>query len=434
MTQLSRRDFARYLALSGTATLLPSRAFAGVSPAALELAMQPLPRPSGAEPDEKYWRDVRARFLVPPDIAFLNAANLCPMSVPVLEAIEKNARGYEVNPSPEVRSKMLHAREDARMMIAEALRVTPEEIVLTRNTTEGNNFVSSGLTLGAGDEVIVSSDNHPSNLNAWRQKGTRFGFTVVSVPPPAAHPGTAGYVDLFAKAFTARTKVLAITYVSSNSGDMLPVAELCKFARERGVLSLVDAAQAFGVLDVNLSEIKPDFFTGSTHKWLCGPKEKGVLYVNKAVQDRIAPSIYGVYGGAVGIAKTFEAEGQRDDASMAAVVEALKFQATIGRAAIEKRSRQLAARLMTELSKLDGLRLWTDPSPDRSAAIVIFKPGALDPKKLGDMLTEKERIVVTVRGANGANPGLRASPAFFNTMDDVDRFVGAVGKYMRTGV
>jgi isopenicillin-N epimerase len=314
------------------------------------------------------------------------------------------------------------------------LRVTPEAIVLTRNTTEGNNFVSSGLTLGAGDEVIVSSDNHPSNLNAWRQKGTRFGFTVVSVPPPAAHPGTAGYVDLFAKAFTARTKVLAITYVSSNSGDMLPVAELCKFARERGVLSLVDAAQAFGVLDVNLSEIKPDFFTGSTHKWLCGPKEKGVLYINRAVQDRIAPSIYGVYGGAVGIAKTFEAEGQRDDASMAAVVEALKFQATIGRAAIEKRSRQLAARLMTELSKLDGLRLWTDPSPDRSAAIVIFKPGALDPKKLGDMLTEKERIVVTVRGANGANPGLRASPAFFNTMDDVDRFVGAVGKYMRTGV
>lgn len=437
MTQLSRRDFARYLALSGTATLLPTRAFAesGISPAAFELARQPLHRPPmGKEPDEKYWRDVRARFLVPNDVAFLNAANLCPMSLPVIEAIEKNTRGYEVNPSPEVRSKLLHAREDARALLAEALRVTPEEIVLTRNTTEGNNFVSSGLTLGAGDEVIVSSDNHPSNLNAWRQKGTRFGFTVVVVPPPAAHPGTAGYVDLFAKAFTPRTKVLAVTYVSSNSGDMLPVADLCRFARERGVLSLVDSAQAFGVLDVNLGEIKPDFFTGSMHKWLCGPKEKGILYVNKAVQDRIAPTIYGVYGGAVGIARTFEAEGQRDDASMAAVVEALKFQGTIGRAAVEKRVRQLAARLMTELPKLDGVRLWTDPSPDRSAGIVIFKPGALDPKKLGDMLTEKERIVVTVRGATGTNPGLRVAPNFFNTMEDVDRFVGTVGRYMKTGV
>src|SRR5205814_5663630 len=136
----------------------------------------------------------------------------------------------EVNPAPEPRSKLLHAREDARTMLAEALRVTPEEIVLTRNTTEGNNFVSSGLTLGAGDEVLVSSDNHPSNLNAWRQKAKRFGFAVVEVAPPPAHPGPSGYVELFANAFTPRTRVLAVTYVSSNSGDLLPVADMCKLA------------------------------------------------------------------------------------------------------------------------------------------------------------------------------------------------------------
>jgi len=87
----------------------------------------------------------------------------------------------------------------------------------------------------------------------------------------------------------------------------------------------------------------------------------------------------------------------------------------------------------SELQKLDGVQLWTDPVPDRSASIVIFKPGSLDPRKLGDALT-KERIVVTVRGANGSNPGLRASPHFYNTMDDIDRFVGTVGKYLRAGV
>jgi selenocysteine lyase/cysteine desulfurase len=435
VANLSRRDFARFLALSGSASLLPSRAF-GQSPIGLEelgFSTSPLPR-TPAEPDEKFWREVRSRFLVPKDLAFLNAANLCPMSLPVVEAIERNMRAYEVNPAPEPRSKLLHAREDARTMLAEALRVTPEELVLTRNTTEGNNFVSSGLTLGAGDEVIVSTDNHPSNLNAWRQKAKRFGFTVVEVPPPAAHPGADGYVELFSKAFTPRTKVLAVTYVSSNSGDMLPVAALCKLARERNVLSLVDGAQAFGVLDVNLSEVKPDFFTGSMHKWPCGPKEKGVLFISRAVQDRIMPSVYGVYGGAVGISRTFEAEGQRDDAAIAAVVEALKFQAGIGRAVIEKRVRALAGHMMTELSKLDGVRLWTDPAPDRSAAIVIFKPGALDPRKLGDALSEKERIVVTVRGATGSNPGLRASPHMYNTMDDVDRFVATIGKYVKTGV
>jgi len=433
MTSISRRDFARFVALSGTATLLPARAFADQEALeALGFSGRPLP-PTPAEPDEKFWRDVRSRFLIPRDLAFLNAANLCPMSLPVIEAIEKNTRDYEIDPSPEVRSVLLHAREDARKLLAEALRVTADELVLTRNTTEGNNFISSGLTLGAGDEVVVSADNHPSNLAAWRQKGARFGFSVVTVPTPPRHPGPDGYVDSFVKAFTPRTKVLAVTYVSSNSGDVLPVAALCRAAREHGVLSLVDGAQAFGVIDVNLADVKPDFFTGSMHKWPCGPKEKGVLYVNKAVQDRLAPTIYGVYGGASGISRTFEAEGQRDDASIAAVVKALEFQGTIGRDVIERRARSLAQHLMRELQKLDGVQLWTDPSPDRSAQIVIFRPGSLDPRKLGDALT-KERIVVTARGANGSNPGLRASPHFYNTMDDVDRFVGTIGKYLRTGV
>ena len=433
MTTLSRRSFARMLALSGSAALLPGRSLRAETFEDLGLSSEPLPR-TPAEPDEAFWRQVRAKFLVPRDVGFMNAANLCPMSLPVVQAIEKNIRSYERSPSPEARTVLMNGREEARKRLAEALRVTAEEIVLTRNTTEGNNFVSSGLTLGPGDEVIVSSDNHPSNLNAWRQKATRFGFTVVTVPPPAAHPGADGYVDLFTRAFTPRTKVLAVTYVSSNSGDQLPVVELCRAARERGVLSLVDGAQAFGIIDVDLGRMQPDFFTGSMHKWPCGPKEKGVLFVNRAVHDRIAPTIVGVYGGAVGISRTFEAEGQRDDASIAAVVEALDFQRSIGRDVIERRSRALARHLMTQLRGIDGVTLWTDPTPDRSAAIVIFKPGALDPRKLGDALTAKDRMVVTVRGANGSNPGLRVAPHFYNTMDDIDRLVGAVRGYMKTGV
>ncbi len=433
MTTLSRRSFARLLALSGSAALLPGRMLSAATFDDLGLSTEPLPR-TPAEPDEAFWRQVRAKFLVPREVGFMNAANLCPMSLPVVQAIEKNIRSYERSPSPEARSVLMNGREDARKRLAEALRVTPEEIVLVRNTTEGNNFVSSGLTLGAGDEVIVSSDNHPSNLNAWRQKAARFGFTIVTVAPPAAHPGADAYVELFTRAFTPKTKVLAVTYVSSNSGDMLPVNALCRVARERGVLSMVDGAQAFGIIDVDLGTMQPDFFTGSMHKWPCGPKEKGVLYINRAVHDRIAPTIVGVYGGAVGISRTFEAEGQRDDASIAAVVEALDFQRTIGRDVIERRSRALAGHLMKQLAGLDGVKLWTDPAPDRSAAIVIFKPGTLDPRKLGDALAAKERMVVTVRGANGTNPGLRVAPHFYNTMEEMDRLVGAVRGYMKTGV
>jgi selenocysteine lyase/cysteine desulfurase len=437
MTALSRRDFARLLALSGSAALLPAPAIAKRADVfgdwASDVTNAPLP-PAPAEPDEAYWQAVRARFLVPRDLNFLNAANLCPASLPAIEALEKHMRAYEASPTPEVRSELMaRGREESRKLLAAALRVTPEEIVITRNTSEGNNFVSSGLDLHAGDEVVVWADNHPSNLNAWRTKAQRFGFTVVTVPVVTPHPGTAGYVELFTKAFTPRTKLVAITHVSSNSGDLLPAAEICAAARARGVLSLVDGAQAFGVLDLDLGAMRPDFYTGSMHKWPCGPKEKGLLYVNQAVQDRMHPSVIGVYGGQVGISRTFEATGQRDDAAIAAVTDALTFQGSIGRGVIEKRARQLAQALMDGLKKLKGVTLWTDPDPAHSAAIVIFQPGALDVRKLGTALTEKERIVCTTRTGQ-QTPGLRMSPHFYNTMDEIDRAVGAIKKYLASGV
>jgi selenocysteine lyase/cysteine desulfurase len=423
MTMFSRRDFGRLAALAGTATLFPGRIDADASP---------LPPPPD-DPGEPYWREVRARFLVPRDLVFLNAANLCPTCLPAIEALDRNIRLYEASPSPDVRSGLMaRGRETARKMLAEALRVTPDEIVITRNTTEANNVVSSGLDLKAGDEVVVWADNHPSNLNAWRSKAARFGFAVTAVPVPPSHPGADGYVELFTKAFTPRTKVVAITHVSSNSGDLLPAAEICAAARARGILSLVDGAQAFGVLDLDLAAMKPDFYTGSMHKWPCGPKEKGLLYVNKAVHDRIQPSVVGVYGGATGISRTLETHGQRDDASVAAVTDALQFQGSIGRATIEKRSRALAQALMEGLKKLPGVKLWTDPSPSRSAAIVIFQPGSLDVRKLGPALTA-DRIICTTRGGN-QNPGLRLAPHFYNTMDEIERTVATIGKYVKTGV
>ena len=432
---VSRRDFARLLTLGGSSAFLSTQAFASQAKSleALGFSAAPLPR-TPTEPDEKFWSDVRSRFLVPRDIGFLNAANLCPTSLPAIEAMEKNVRHYEMNPSPEVRSVLLHAREDSRNLLAEAMRVTPEEIVLTRNTTEGNNFVSSGLTLGAGDEVVVWADNHPSNLGAWTTKAKRFGFTVVTVPVPQMHPGTQGYVDLFAKAITPRTKLVAISHVSSNSGDLLPAAEICQMVRERNVLSLVDGAQAFGVLDLDLGAMQPDFYTGSMHKWPCGPKEKGMFYVNKAVHDRIQPSVIGVYAGAVGISKTFEGEGQRDDASIAAVVEALKFQGSIGRAAIEKRARMIANHFVTEFGKVSGVKLWTHTDPERHAAIVILQPGSLDPRKLVAALAEKDKIVVTGRNNAQDRPGIRLAPHFYNTMEEVDRTIGTIKRYMANGV
>lgn len=424
MASVSRRDFTRLLALTGSAAMLREFPY--------DLVGVPL-RKTPADPDEAFWKEVRARFLLPPDLAFINAANICPTSLPVVEALEKNTRFLDTNPSSASRAKLTEGREESRRLIARALRVTPEEIVITRNTSEANNFVSSGLHLGVGDEVVVFADNHPSNVNAWKEKSKRFGFTVVEVPVVNPHPGTDFYVSAFTKALTPRTRVMAVTHVTNTMGDMLPVNELCEVARARGVLSLVDGAQSFGVLDVDLSRMRPDFYSGSAHKWPCGPKETGVLFVNAAVHDRVSPSVVSLYPGAVGISKTLEAFGQRDEAALATLGAAIKFSDDIGRAAIERRSRELAQRLVTGLQSINGVTLWTHPDPARSAAIIVFKPGSLEPRKLVSALYEKDRVVTAASGGTD-RPGVRLSPHFYNTVDEVDRAVAAIRKHMTVGI
>jgi len=427
---LNRRDFARVFALSGSAALLPSRAWAVDD---FDVATGPLP-PRPLAPDEKYWHEVRARYLLPRDVIFLNAANLCPSPLPVVESLYQQTKGYEANPSPTVRSGLMRdGREAARDLLATMLGVTKEEIVITRNTSEGNNYVSSGLALGPEDEVIVYADNHPTNLTAWREKAKRFGFTVTTVPTVSPHPGTQAYVDMFAKAITPKTRLIGFTHLSSNSGDLFPAKEICAMARSRGVLTLLDGAQTFGALNVNLGDIKPDFYTGSAHKWPCGPKECGVMFVNKDVHDRIWPSVIGVYPGAVGISQKLEGMGQRDDARLVAFAESIRFRESIGRPVIDERLRQLSGYLITELKKLDGVQVYTDPAPDRSANIVVFKPGTLDPRRFATALGTNEGVVATVR-AGQDRPGLRVSPHLYNTMDEMTRVVAATRKYLASGV
>lgn len=423
MHTVSRRDFARLLAVTG------SGAWLHAWPKDLDTA--PLPQ-TPAQPDEAFWKQVRARFLLPADLAFLNAANLCPTSLPAFDALAANTRLLDANPSSASRATLTEGREKSRRAIASALRVQPEEVLITRNTSEANNLVSSGLALGAGDEVVVFADNHPSNLAAWREKSRRFGFSVVEVPAPTPHPGPNAMLEAFAAAFTARTRLLAVTHVTNTMGDMLPVTALCALARERGVLSIVDGAQSFGALDVNLQIMRPDFYSGSVHKWPCGPKETGVLFVARAVHERLAPSIVSLYGGAVGLSRTHEAFGQRDEAALASVWAALEFQDSIGRGVIEARVRALVQRLADGLQQLDGVSLWTSTDPLRSAAILVAKPATIEPRKLVSDLYTRDRIVCAVAGGT-TRPGVRFSPHFYNTIEEIDRTVAAVRGYLHSG-
>ncbi len=419
---ISRRDFSRLLALSGS-MLLPRELSAWPA----QLAQTP------PQPDERFWGAVREQFLMPAGLSVMNAANLCPSPAPVLEAMYRSTKDMDADPSFDNRQKMSTGKENARRLLAEFLRVMPEEIVITRNTSEANNIVSSGLDLKAGDEVVIFADNHPSNNAAWLQKSKRFGYAVTVIAQPNPHPGADYFVDAAKKAMTPRTRVLAFTHQTSTAGDVLPANELCKAARERGVLTLVDGASALGFLDVDLSAMQPDFYSGSSHKWPCGPKEVGVLYVNARAQSSVHPSIISAYPGAIGVSRTLEAMGQRDEPAIIGFAESLTFQSKIGRKVIEERSRSLSQALMAGLRRIDGVQLWTHPDPARSGAVVTFRPGNLDIPKLSAAFYRNDRIGCATRTGSD-RPGIRFSPHIYNTMAEIDRAVAATAKYMKQGV
>jgi isopenicillin-N epimerase len=424
-TRVSRRDFTRLFAAGGSAALVAHPAWTQERPA-------PLPA-AGPVAGETFWRAVRSQFVMPPGLSVMNAANLCPAPTPVIDTLRRETERVDRDPSPQNRAGLSQAKEATRRSLAAFLRVTPEEIVITRNTSEANNLVSNGLELKAGDEVVIFSDNHPSNNQAWLEKGKRFGFAVTVVEQKNPHPGAEYYLDAFTRALTPRTKVLAFTQLTNTVGDLLPAKELCALARVRGVLTLVDGAQTFGQIDVDLRDMDADFYSGSAHKWPCGARECGVLFINARVHDRIWPASYSAYPGAVGISRRMEAFGQRDEATMIAFAESLAFQERIGRKPIQQRSASLADQLIEGLGKLPGFKLFTSADAARRAAVVTFVPGTLDRAKLVAALYAQHRIGVASGGGTG-RAGIRVSPHVYNTSDEIERLLKALTRYASTGL
>lgn len=428
-SSINRREFARLFAAGGSAALLGHPGLGDLRPVRAPRA----PRERGPIGNDGTadWRAIREDFLMPPGVTVLNAANLCPSPAHVLDAVSTHTRRLDSEPVPSFRSEILGAKETTRDRLAAFLRVTPEEILITRNTSEANNWVSTGLDLGPGDEVLIFSDNHPSNNQAWKRKGERFGYTVVEVEQVDPNPGADYWLETFERAITPRTRVMAFMQHSNTVGDLFPAVELCRLARERGILSVVDGAQSFGFMDVDLSVMRPDFFSGSAHKWPCGPKETGVLYVNRDVHDRFWPTMYSAYTGSRGLSRTHEGMGQRDTPAVRAFGDQIAYLQSIGQAEIEARSRHLATLLHDGLSRIDGVHMWTAAEPERRGAVVTFRPGNLDARALLADL-EGEGIVAAARGGSD-RPGIRFSPHFYNLESDVERAIQAIDRAMRRG-
>ncbi len=377
------------------------------------------PKTRAAEGSESHWQQIRGKFAFREERVPMNAANLCPSPVDVAAAVTDLTRSIDIDCSFQNRARFAEDRENARNQVAGQLGAKADEIALVRNTSEANNVINNGIDLKAGDEVVVWDQNHPTNNVAWAVRARRSGFAVRSVSVPAQPAGPEALIEPFRRALSSRTRVLALTHASNISGIRLPVRDLCELAHRSGIHVHVDGAQTWGALNVDLHELGCDSYAASAHKWFCGPKEVGLLYVRSDRIDGIWPSVVAPGWGPtadtelVG-ARKFESMGQRDDAAISALGEAAKFHTSIGPGRVESRVLELAA-LLKESLVAAGAKLVTPLAKDLSAGVCIIEVEPDKRQGVFDAMYDRFGIAGSTAG------GLRLCPHVYNTRDHVDR-------------
>ena len=373
---------------------------------------------------------LRKQFPLRDGLVYLNAANVCPASLPVLDRHQHFLRDSEADPSFQNRAKFGGLKEQVRAKAAKFLGVTADEVAFTRNTSEATNSVVHGLDLKAGDEVVLVEDNHPSNLDSWKNQAKRVGFTIQIVPATQLIDSPEELAAKVEAAFTSKTKVVSVTHVTSSTGLVYPVERLCRTAREKGIWSHVDGAQSAGMLPVDLRKIGCDSYSTSSHKWLMGPLEAGMLFVASFRQKEIWPSIVsvGYSEERKGGARFLEAYGQRDDARLAALEGMFDFLNLVGMEAVENRIRQLTTRLMDQVAKQPKMQLRTNRKTALYAGVVkVDLPGVASLPALDQMLYQKHGMAFSVT-PQGPLRGIRVSPHIYNSLEQMDAVAEAFAK------
>ena len=414
----SRREFLKtsiaLSAVAGTAASVSPMSFA-----------QRAERDADAYADgEDFWEMVRNQFSFTENAVPMNAANLCPSFRAVSEKVALLTADIDQDCSFNNRTKFADLLEHTRSLVASQLNVESDEIALVRNTSEANNIINNGLSLNAGDEIVMWDQNHQTNNVAWDVRAQRFGLTIKRVSVPINPTQNTDLVELFTRQFTPRTKVLTLTHVSNLSGIKLPVKEIIQAARANGIYVHLDGAQTWGAMKLDLKDLDPDSYSASAHKWYMGPKEVGLLYVKAQNIEKIWPSVIAPGWGDEAStilqgARKFESLGQRDDAALAGLGVAAQMHNTIGSARIEARIVELAQRLKRGIAA-GGHELVTPMDPALSFGVCITKA----PSDKGGIIVN---TLYTDYGiACAATGGIRICPTIYNTLDHVDRAIAGV--------
>lgn len=402
-----------------------------------------------AAPD---WERIRSDFPIllrqvhGKPLVYLDNANTSQKPLQVIAAVDEFYRRQNANVSRAVHalgSEATEAYEGARGKLARFLNVRADELVLCSGTTFAINLVAYSWALPrlkAGDVILVSRMEHHANIVPWQLVSERTGATirVADILPDGSLD-----LDALRAAMTAEVKLLALTHVSNVLGTVNPVREVCREARKRGIVTVIDGSQAAPHRRVDVAAIGCDFYAFTGHK-ICGPTGTGVLWARREHLQSMPPFLGGgemikevSFDGTVfnDPPHKFEA-GTPNIAGFVGLGAAVDYLESIGREHIEAREAELLAHLDEEFARIDGLRI-IGTAPEKAAVVSFLVEGA----HAHDLATLLDLEGVAVRsGQHCAHPLLqyfgvaatcRASLAFYNTHAEIEQFIAALRKVRR---
>ena len=423
----SRRSFfANTFAIAGTLSLssFAARTRAGnLSDALLELKKL---SPSSAANDNELWAQMAQAYTVSPNILNLNNGGVSPQPKVVQDAVDRYYHLSNEAPTYYMWQILDKGREPLRKKLADLAGVSNEEVAINRNATEALATVTWGLTMSRGDEIVMTRQDYPNMIQAWKQKEMRDGIKIkwLSFELPLENDDVV--LRSFIDATTPRTKAWHITHMINWTGQILPVKKLCEEARRRNIISIVDGAHTFAHMDFKISDFAPDYYGTSLHKWLCAPFGTGMLYVKKENIAGLWP-LFPNDKPQIADIKKFETLGTRSFAPEQAISQAVEFHLAIGSKRKEERLRFLKNYWCEKVIQSPRVKLNISLKPEYSCALGNFSIEGMEPETVSAKLMSEHQIHTTAIKWENIS-GVRITPHVYTSTRDLDRFVEAVLK------
>lgn len=371
-----------------------------------------------------------SQFLLKPGITFLNFGSFGACPKPVFEDYQKWQLELEQEPVQFMTVRGLEYLQRSREALAQYIHCNADDLVYTTNPSYAINIIAKSFKLNAGDEILSTDLEYGALDKTWnyycKKAGAKFVAQHVELPLTTKQD----FIDIFFKGLTNRTKAIFINQITSSTGLIFPVKEICEIAKEKGLMTIVDGAHVPGHIPLNLAELKADVYTGACHKWMMTPKGCSFLYVKKEFQPLFDPLVisWGYDNPTPSPSKFLDyhqMQGTRDFSAFLTVPAAIKFMKENNWEKVAASCRDMVKKNALRFCELMGTQPLCPVTDEFLGQMQSIRINTPDPVKLKSVLYDKYKIEIPVM-PHGGKVYVRYSINAFNTQNDLDKLYDAL--------